>query len=108
MPHCHIVVGVTAERTFQTVSSEKLANTPLVSYTSAGGLMMLPMITFKVSKIKAECREAAPSGNFIRGSTKGYINGCLFRGYEKQSFRFLKEKKILANSLKALLLLGIH
>ena len=69
------------ERTFQTVSWEKLQNMTIVSCVSAGGLAMPPLIIFKVNKIKPEWREAAPTGYMVRGSASGYINGKLFQEF---------------------------
>ena len=37
VPKSRAVVGVTGERTFQTVSKDKGENTTIVSYVSAGG-----------------------------------------------------------------------
>ena len=45
------VVGVTSKRTFQTVSREKLLNTTIVSYVSAGGIAMPALVIFKAAKI---------------------------------------------------------
>ena len=50
------VVGVTGERTFQTVSKDKGKNTTIVSYVNAGGVAMPPFIIFKASKVKTEWR----------------------------------------------------
>ena len=61
-PKSQKVVGVTGERTFQTVVDEKVQNTTLLNYISAGGVTMKPMVIFKNAAIKKEWREAAPSG----------------------------------------------
>ena len=68
------VVSVTGERTFQTVSGEKPTNTTTVSYVSAGGLAMPPLVIFKAAEIKPEWRGAAPSGYMIQGLATGYIH----------------------------------
>ena len=65
MPQATAAVGVTGKRMFQTVSGEKLTNTMIVSYVSAGGLAMPPLVIFKAAKIKPEWREAASSGYMI-------------------------------------------
>ena len=59
VPQPTAVVGITGERTFQTVSGEKPQNSTIVSCVSAGGLAMPPLIIFKANKIKPEWREAA-------------------------------------------------
>ena len=40
------VVGVTGKRTFETVSRDKPTNTTIVSFVSAGGLSMPPLVIF--------------------------------------------------------------
>ena len=89
------VVGVTGEHSFQTVSGEKPTNTTIVSYISAGGMTIPPLVIFKAARIKPEWREAAPTGYMIRGSASGYINAKLFQEYGEQFVRFVTEKKIL-------------
>ena len=108
VPKQHAVVGVTGERTFQTVAGEKPENTTVVSYVSAGGLVMPPMIIFKAAKVKQEWREAAPSGYLIRKSHSGYINTDLFYEYAEKFVQYLKEKKILVGDAKVLVLLDLH
>ena len=108
VPQLTAVVGITGERTFQTVSGEKLQNTMIVSCVSAGGLAMPPLVIFKANKIKPEWREAAPTGYMIRGSATGYINGRLFQEFGEHFVRFLTEKKILGGNNKVLLLLDMH
>ena len=108
VPQPTAVVGITGERTFQTVSGEKPQNSTIVSCMSAGGLAMPPLIIFKANKIKPEWREAAPTGYMIRGSATGYINGRLFQEFGEHFIQFLTEKKILAGNNKVLLLLDMH
>ena len=108
VPQPSTVVGVTGERSFQTVSGEKPTNTTVVSYISAGGMTMPPLVIFKAARIKPEWREAAPTGYMIRGSASGYINAKLFQEYGKQFVRFVTEKKILTRDWKVLLLLDMH
>ena len=50
MPQTTSVVGVTGERALQTISGEKPQNTTIVSYISAGGLAVPPMVIFKAAK----------------------------------------------------------
>ena len=59
VPQPTAVVGITGERTFQTVSGEKKQNSMVVSCVSAGGLAMPPLIIVKANKIKPEWQEAA-------------------------------------------------
>ena len=59
VPKPQKVIGVTGERSFQTVSGENLQQT-LVTYISAGGVAISPMVIFKASRVKDEWREAAP------------------------------------------------
>ena len=108
VPKSRAVVGVTGERTFQTVSKDKGENTTIVSYVSAGGVAMPPFIIFKAAKVKTELREAAPSGYYLRKSESGYINADLFYESAEKFVEFLKEKKILVGQDRALLLLDLH
>ena len=88
------VIGVKGETAFQTVSGELSQNTTVLTYVSAGGLVVPPMIIFKGGKVKQEWREAAPTGYFIRSSSTGYINAKLFADYGEKFVHFLHEKKI--------------
>ena len=108
VPKPQSVVGVTGEWTCQTVSGEKPENTTVVTYVSAGGLVLPPMVIFKTSKVKKEWREAAPSGYFVSGSTWGYINANLFNEYGEQFVKFIKENKILVNDQKVMVLLDMQ
>ena len=47
VPKSRAVVGVTGERTFQTVSKDKSKNTTIVSYVSAGGGSNAPFHHFQ-------------------------------------------------------------
>ena len=108
VPQMTSVVGVTGERAFQTVSGEKPQNTTIVSYVSAGGLAVPPMVIFKAANIKPEWREAAPSGYMVRASQSGYINGRLFQEYGEHFVKYLIEKKILVGDAKVMVLLDMH
>ena len=90
------------------MSGEKLTNSMIVSYVSAGGLAMPPLVIFKAAKIKPEWREAAPSGYMIRGLATGYINGKLFQEYDEQFVRYLTERKILSADRKIMVLFDMH
>ena len=96
------------ECSFQTVSGEKPTNTTIVSYISAGGMTMPPLVIFKAARIKPEWHKAAPTGYMIRGSASRYINAKLFQEYGKQFVHFVTEKKILTRDRKVLLLLDMH
>ena len=77
VPQPSTVVGVTGECSFQTVSGEKPTNTTIVSYISARGMTMPPLVIFKAARIKPEWHEAAPTGYMIQGSASRYINAKL-------------------------------
>ena len=102
------VIGVKGERSFQTVSGKKATNTTMLTFVSAGGLSLNPMLIFKASKIKTEWREAAPSGYMLRPSATGYINAKLFYEYGEYFIKFLRESHILTANKKVLLLLDMH
>ena len=108
VPQTTSVVGVTGERAFQTISGEKPQNTIIVSYISAGGLAVPPMVIFKAAKIKPEWREAAPSGYMVRASQSRYINSRLFQEYGEHFIKYLIEKKILVGDVKVMVLLDMH
>ena len=95
------------EAASQTVAGEKPVNTTLLTYVSAGGLAMPPMVIFKGSKVDPDWREAAPSGYVIRALKTGYIQSKLFAEYGEKFIQFLKEKKLDKNG-KHLLLLDSH
>ena len=103
VPQMQKVIGVNGERSFQTVSGEKSTNTIMLTFVSAGGLSLNPMLIFKASKIKTEWREAAPSGYMLRPSATGYINAKLFYEYGEYFIKFLKESNILTGNKKILL-----
>ena len=108
-PKSRAGVGVTGERTFQTVSKDKGKNTTIVSYVRAGsGVAMPPFIIFKASKVKTKWGEAAPSGYYLRRSESGYINADLFYESVEKFVEFLKEKKILVGQDRAFLLLDLY
>ena len=108
VPNEQQVIGITGVPASQTVAGEKPQNTTVVTYASAGGLCMPPMIIFKAGKVDSSWREAAPSGYAIRSSKTGYINQQLFAEYGELFVRFLKEKHLLGNNQKVLLLLDSH
>ena len=108
VPSVQQVIGVTGIPASQTVAGEKPQNTTVVTYASAGGLCMPPMIIFKAGKVDSSWREAAPSGYAIRCSKTGYINQQLFAEYGELFIKFLKEKNLLGNNQKVLLLLDSH
>ena len=101
------VIRVKGEQCSQTVSGEKPVNTTLLTFVSAGGMAMPPMIIFKGSKVETEARDAAPSGWMIRHSKTGYIKTKLFVEMGEKLIEFIREKK-LDNNGKHLLLLDSH
>ena len=102
------VIGISGECVFQTVADEKGTTTTVVTFVSAGGLHVPPMIIFKAGKVKNIWREAAPSGYTVQRSDSGYINAELFAEYGAKFVDFLKEKNLLGNNQKNLLLLDLH
>ena len=88
--------------------ASKPTNTTIVSYISAGGMTMPPLVIFKAARIKPEWHEAAPTGYMIQGSASRYINAKLFQEYGGQIVHFVTEKKILTRDRKVLLLLDMH
>ena len=107
IPREQKVVGVTGEAASQTVAGEKLVNTMLLMYVSAGGLDMPPILIFKGSKVDPDWREAALSGYVIRASKTGYIQLKLFAKFGEKFIQFLEEKKLDKNG-KHLLLLDLY
>ena len=101
------VIGVKGQQCSQTVSGEKPVNTTLLTFVSAGGMAMPPMIIFKGSKVELEARDAAPSGWMIRHSKTGYIQTKQFVEMGEKLIEFIREKK-LDNNGKHLLLLDSH
>ena len=108
VPNTQQVIGVTGERAFQTVCAEKSTNSTMLTYVSAGGIVMKPMIIFKCAKVKKEWREAAPSGYLLRKSASGYINTKLFLEYGQEFVSFLKQNHILQGNNKAMILMDMH
>ena len=102
------MIGLTGVPASQTVCGEKGVNTTILTYASAGGLVMPPTVIFKAGKVDKNWREAAPSGYAIRCSKTGYINQVLFAESGEIFVRFLKEKGFLGNNQKCLLLLDSH
>ena len=87
------VIQITGEHVFQAVADEKGTTTTVMSFASAGGLHVPPMVIFKAGRVKDIWREAAPSGYTIKCSESGYINADLFADYGANFLNFLKEKK---------------
>ena len=75
------VVGVKGEQYSQAVSGEKPSNSTVLTFVSAGGLAVPPMVIFKGQRVATEWREAAPSGYTIKASENGYINQKHFSDY---------------------------
>ena len=65
------VIGIKGTPASQTVADEKPTNSTVVTFASAGGLYMPPMVIFKCGKIDRAWREAAPSGYALRHSKTG-------------------------------------
>ena len=101
------VIGVKGEQCSQTVPGKKPVNTTLLTFVSAGGMSMPPMVIFKGSKVDNEARDTAPSGWMICHSKSGYIHTKLFAEMGEKLVEFIKEKKLEKNG-KHLLLLDSH
>ena len=108
VPKTTKVISVVGHRPFQTVSGEKPVNTTLLTYVSAGGLHVPPMVIFKASRVKPEWREYAPSGYFVRASESGYISTKLFTEYGEKFIKFLRESNLMTPGIKHLVLLDLH
>ena len=107
-PKTQKVIGITSDWAFQTVAAEKVANTTIVIYVSAGGMVTKPMVILKAATVHTDWCDAAPSGYFMRTSASGYINGDLFLKYGKKFVSFLKEKHLLPSEKKIIILLDLH
>ena len=90
------------------VADEKGTNTTLATFVSAGGLHVPPMIIFKASCIKNIWHKAAPSGYMVKCSESGYISADVFTDYREQFIEFLKERNLLENGEKHMILLDLH
>ena len=88
VPKPQKVIRVVKERAFQTVADEKGTNTTLLTFVSAGGLHVPPMIIFKAGRVKDIWREAAPSGYHVRASESGNIIAALFADYGEKFVSF--------------------
>ena len=108
VPKPQKVIGVVKERAFQTVADEKGTNTTLLTFVSAGGLHVPPMVIFKAGRVKDIWREAAPSGYHVRASESGYINAALFADYGEKFVKFLRESNLMTPGVKHLILLDLH
>ena len=103
-----VVIGEVGKRAMTTVGGEKGVNTTCLSYISAGGMHSPPMILFKGQRMNNEWREMAPSGYTIRLTKTGYISAETFTYYGHKFVNFLKEKKILGQGRKVVILLDLH
>ena len=100
IPQTQKVIGLLGERPFQTVSGEKPVNTTLLTYVSAGGLHVPPMVIFKASRVKPEWREYAPSGYAVRASESRYISTKLFLLDPEKAAEAAKLKSLTGTLLK--------
>ena len=108
VPKTEKVIGITSEWAFQTVAAEKVCNTTIVTYVSAGGMVTKPMVILKAAKVHTDWSDAVPSGYFMRTSASGYINGDLFLKYGEKFVSFLKEKHLLPSEKKIMILLDLY
>ena len=108
VPQTQKVIGLVGERPFQIVSGEKPVNTTLLTYVSAGGLHVPPMVIFKASRVKPEWRKYAPSGYAVHASESGYISTKLFADYGEKFVKFLRESNLMTTGIKHVVLLDLH
>ena len=108
VPKSQKVIGVKGEHAFQTVSGDKGQTTTVVTYISAGGMIVPPMVLFKAARVKDQWREMAPSGYMIKATESGYINADVFADYGKHFVTFLKERNLWRPDQKHLVLLDLH
>ena len=52
VPKTQKVIGIKGECAFQTVSDDKRHTSTVVTYISAGGMVVPPMVLFKAAKVK--------------------------------------------------------
>ena len=90
------------------MSGEKPVNTTLLTYVSAGGLHVPPMVIFKASRVKPEWREYAPSGYAVHASEGRYISTKLFADYGEKFVQFLRESNLTTPGIKHVVLLDLH
>ena len=102
------VIGVKGECAFQTVYSDKGQTTTVVTYISAGGMVVPQMVFFKAARVKDQWWEVAPSGYMIKATESGYINADVFADYGKHFVTFLKERNLWRPDQKHLVLLDLH
>ena len=62
------------------------------------------MIIFKASHVKNIWHEAAPSGYMVKCTESGYISAEVFADYGERFIEFLKERNLLGNGEKHMLL----
>ena len=108
VPKTQKVIGIKGERAFQTVLDDKGQTSTVVTYISAGGMVVPPMVLFKAARVKDQWREAAPSGYTIKATESGYINAEVFAEYGKQFVAFLKKRNLWRADQKHLVLLDLH
>ena len=108
VPQPQKVIGIAGQRAFQTVSGEKAVNTTLLTYVSAGGLHVPPIVIFKAACVKPEWREFAPSGYYIHASDMGYISSKLFVEYREKFVKYLRESNLMTPGVKHIVLLDLH
>ena len=108
VPKSQKVIGVKGECPFQTVSGDKGQTSTVVTYISAGGKVVPPMVLFKAARVKDQWHEAAPSGYMVKATESGYINAYVFTDYGKHFVTFLKERNLWRPDKKHLVLLDLH
>ncbi len=102
------VVGVKGQPALQIVSQEKGQTSTVLMFVSASGLVLSPMVIFKGQRVQAVWREFCPDGIQLAATPKGYITSEIFFMYSSLFVQRLREKKIIRDGRKILLLLDGH
>ena len=108
VPKTQKVIGIKGECAFQTVCEDKGQTSTVLTYISAGGIVVPPMVLFKAACVKDKWREAAPSGYTVKTTESGYINAEVFAEYGKEFVTFLKDRNLWRPDQKHLVLLDLH
>ena len=80
VPKNQKVIRIKGERAFQTVCEDKGQTSTVVTYISAGGMVVLPVVLFKAAHVKDKWHEVAPSGYTVKATESGYIKSLLIMG----------------------------
>ena len=99
-------VGMKGNKAYRVVSSGKGDTTTVVTYVSAGGLVVPPMIIHKGKKVQTAWKEGKLCSSLVKASVNGYINKELFYQYGQHFINYLNSKQLLDNRSHLVLLDG--